>query len=41
MPVFEEDEEGSELPGEEEEEAGEEARAEESLHNQKHQVINI
>lgn len=39
MPVFEEDEEGSELPEEEvDEEPGEEAQ--ESLHNQRHQVIN-
>lgn len=41
MPVFEEDEEGSELREEEEdEEPGERAHAQESLHIQRCQVIN-
>lgn len=39
MPVFEEDEEGSDWPGEEEGKPAEEAHAEENFHNQSQQVV--
>lgn len=40
MPVFEEDEESNDWPGNEEKEAAEEAQAETNIHSQSLQVVN-